>query len=136
MEGCDLKFAIHTFLGGLPYDEHYIYRSLTKQLPDDVNDLIGRIEKNSLVKDGKKYADHKSKKDDKKKTETPLSKRKRKEESRGAKPEESNYRAVNTIFKEPIHKIMNKIKSQPYFKWPQPMGSDHTKSKVDLHCSY
>lgn len=31
---------------------------------------------------------------------------------------------------------MNKIKSQPYFKWPQPMGSDHAKSKADLHCSY
>lgn len=27
---CDLKFAIHTFLGGLPYDEHGIYHSLTK----------------------------------------------------------------------------------------------------------
>ncbi|XP_075673689.1 uncharacterized protein LOC142643020 [Castanea sativa] len=26
--------------------------------------------------------------------------------------------AVNTVFREPIHQILEKIKNEPYFKWP------------------
>ncbi|XXG53244.1 hypothetical protein AAC387_Pa03g1365 [Persea americana] len=42
------------------------------------------------------------------------------------KPEATTYKAVNTILKEPIYKLLNKIKSQPFFKWPQPMKGDRS----------
>ena len=40
------------------------------------------------------------------------------------KPEANTYNAINRIFKEPIYKFFSKIKSQPFFKWPQPMKGD------------
>ena len=30
----------------------------------------------------------------------------------------STTQVVNTIFKEPVHQILEKIKVEPYFKWP------------------
>ena len=35
--------------------------------------------------------------------------------------EAATYKAVNAVFKEPIYKLLSKIKTQPFFKWPQPM---------------
>ena len=44
--------------------------------------------------------------------------------SKKSKPSAASYKAVNKIFKEPIYKLHGKIKSQPFFKWPQPMKGD------------
>ena len=41
--------------------------------------------------------------------------------SKKSKPAATFYKAVDTIFREPIYKLLGKIKSQPLFKWPQPM---------------
>ena len=34
---------------------------------------------------------------------------------------------VSTMFREPVHQILEKIKSELYFKWPNKMGGDLTK---------
>ena len=39
-------------------------------------------------------------------------------------------------FKEPVHKIMEKIKHEPYFRWPVKMGGDSTKRNQSLYCTY
>ena len=31
---------------------------------------------------------------------------------------------VNMVFKEPINKIVDRIKNKPFFKWPNKMGGD------------
>lgn len=41
---------------------------------------------------------------------------------------------VNTIFKEPMHQILKKIKVELYFKWPNKMGSDPTKCNQGFYC--
>ena len=28
-------------------------------------------------------------------------------------------------FKEPLHRIVDRIKNEPYFRWPNKMGGDH-----------
>ena len=43
---------------------------------------------------------------------------------------------MNTIFKEPIYKLLKKIKAQPFFKWPQPMKSDPTSRDKGKFCAY
>lgn len=43
---------------------------------------------------------------------------------RKSKPDTTSYKVVNTIFTEPIYKLLSKVKSQPFFKWPQPMKGD------------
>ena len=34
---------------------------------------------------------------------------------------------ASIIFKEPVHQILEKIKVEPYFKWPNKMGGDPTR---------
>ena len=29
---------------------------------------------------------------------------------------------VNVVFREPVHKIIDRIKNEPFFRWPNKMG--------------
>ena len=43
---------------------------------------------------------------------------------------------VNLVFKEPVYKILEKIKNEPYFKWPNKMGEDPSKCNQSLYYEY
>ena len=32
---------------------------------------------------------------------------------------------VNVMFKKPMHKIVDRIKNKPYFRWPNKIGVTH-----------
>ena len=34
---------------------------------------------------------------------------------------------VSTVFREPVHQVLEKIKNEPYCKWPTKMGGDPVK---------
>ena len=40
---------------------------------------------------------------------------------------------VNTVFKEPVHQILEKIKNESYFKWPNKIGGDPMKRNQSLY---
>ena len=31
---------------------------------------------------------------------------------------------LNTVFRDPVHQLLKKIKKKPYFKWPNKMSGD------------
>ena len=39
-------------------------------------------------------------------------------------------------FKEPVHKIVDRIKNEPYFRWPNKMGGDLSRRNQKLYCTY
>ena len=43
---------------------------------------------------------------------------------------------VNSLFKEPVYQILEKIKSEPLFKWPNRMGGDVSKRNLNLYYHY
>ena len=43
---------------------------------------------------------------------------------------------VNTVFREPVHQVLEKIKNEPFFKWPNKMSGDPTKRNQNLYCHY
>ena len=43
---------------------------------------------------------------------------------------------VNKVFREPIHQVLEKIKNESFFKWPNKMGGDPVKRNQSLHCQY
>ena len=43
---------------------------------------------------------------------------------------------VNVAFKEPVHKIIDRIKNKLYFRWPNKMGGDPFKRNQNLYCTY
>ena len=48
--------------------------------------------------------------------------------------ETTNARNVGTIFREPMHQVLEKIKSKPYFRWPNKMAGESTKRNQNLYC--
>ena len=47
-----------------------------------------------------------------------------------------HIREVNVTFKEPVHKIVDQIKNEPYFKWLNKMGGDPSRRNQNLYCTY
>ena len=43
---------------------------------------------------------------------------------------------VNTVFRESMHQVLEKIKNEPYFKWPNKMSGDPLRRNQSLHCQY
>ncbi len=46
------------------------------------------------------------------------------------------FRAFETVFKEPIYKVMEKIKREPFFIWPPKMLGNPALKDGNLYCSY
>ena len=51
-------------------------------------------------------------------------------------PPQRFFEAVNTIFKEPIYKMLDKIKDKVFFKWPAPMRGAPSTRNQNLRCTY
>ena len=50
--------------------------------------------------------------------------------------ETTNAQNVEAVFQEPVHQVLEKIKSEPYFKWPNKMAKKSTKRNQNLYCQY
>ena len=48
----------------------------------------------------------------------------------------TNTQMVNAVFREPIRQVLEKIKNEPFFKWPNKMAGDPTKRNQNLYCHY
>ena len=43
---------------------------------------------------------------------------------------------INVVFKELVHKIVDRIKNEPFFRWPNKMGGDPSRRNQNLYCTY
>ena len=43
---------------------------------------------------------------------------------------------VNVMFKESVHKIVDRIKNEPFFRLLNKMGGDPSKRNQNLYCTY
>ena len=48
----------------------------------------------------------------------------------------TNTQTVNTVFKESVHQVLEKIKNEPFFKWSNKMAGDSMKRNQSLYCQY
>ena len=39
-------------------------------------------------------------------------------------------------FKEPVHRIVDRIKNEPYFRWPNKMGDNSSRRNQNLDYTY
>ena len=42
-------------------------------------------------------------------------------------PETTSAQNVRVVFREPVHQVLEKIKNEPYFRWPSKMAGESTK---------
>ena len=47
----------------------------------------------------------------------------------------AKMREVNVAFKELVHKIVDQIKNEPFFKWPNKMGGDLSRRNQNSYCT-
>ena len=50
--------------------------------------------------------------------------------------ESTGAQAVHVVFREPLHKILEKVKNESFFQWPSRMAGDPAKRNQNLYCEY
>ena len=43
---------------------------------------------------------------------------------------------MNVKFKKPVHRIVDRIKNEPYFRWPNKMGGDLSRRNHNSYHTY
>ena len=48
----------------------------------------------------------------------------------------NNNQVVEAVFLEPMHQVLEKVKNEPFFKWPNKMVGNPEKRNQNLYCQY
>ena len=51
-------------------------------------------------------------------------------------PGSNNNQVVGVAFREPVHQVLEKIKNESFFKWPNKMMENLEKRNRNLYCQY
>ncbi|XP_030957570.1 uncharacterized protein LOC115979655 [Quercus lobata] len=51
-------------------------------------------------------------------------------------PGSTGAQAVHAVFREPLYKILEKVKYEPFFQWPNKMAGNPLKRNQNLYCAY
>ena len=129
--------AISTFKSGLP-TEHCLRKSLTGKPVTSVHQLMDRIDKYKRVEEDQLQGKGKEKiiphKGNDYRSERYNSNHPRRDFTRQSGL--TNMQAVNAVFREPMQQILEKVKNEPFFKWPNKMAEDSSKRNQSLYCQY
>ncbi|XP_023888363.1 uncharacterized protein LOC112000451 [Quercus suber] len=129
--------AVRTFKVRPPMN-HDLRKSLTMKPAQNVCQLMDRIDKHKRVEEDQVQGKRKAKvftpeKRDPRPNKYGLNRPRRDFFSQLPR---ANTSVVSSVFKEPIYRILEKIKNEPHFKWPNKMGGDLTKWNQSLYCHY
>ena len=121
-----------TFRMGL-LENSELQESLTKKPPEDMRQLMRRIEEYKRLEDDRLQSKGKAPM-----INSPLQGGFSPKTRGGLRIQESEAQVgkVNVTFKELVHKIVDRIKNEPYFRWPNKMGGDLSRRNQNLYCTY
>ena len=129
--------AINTFKSSLPA-EHGLRKSLTGKPATSMRQLMDRIDKYKRVEEDQMRGKGKEKvipyeRRDFRSNQYTNSRQKR---DFTGQSETTNAQNVGAVFREPVHQVLEKIKSEPYFRWSNKMAEVSTKRNQNLYCQY
>ena len=115
--------TINTFKNSLP-TEHGLRKSLTSKPATSVHQLIGRIDKCKLVEEDQLQVSGKEKviPQERKDCRSDQYNSNRPRRDLVGQSRATNTQTINTVFRESVHRVLEKIKNEPYFKWPNKMA--------------
>ena len=110
--------AIRTFKVGLS-TEHGLKKSLTGKLTTSIRQLMDRIDKYKRVEENQQQGKGKTKvvPQERRDFRSDRYNNNRPRRDFAGQPGLTAPQMVNTVFLEPVHQILEKIKNEPYFKW-------------------
>ena len=138
IEGNFDDVAISTFKSSLP-TEHGLRKSLTGKPVTNLCQLMDRIDKYKRVEEDQQLGKGKAKvvpqeRRDFKSDRFNNNNRPRRDFT--GQSGSADMQAVNAVFQDPIHQVLEKIKNESFFKWPNKMAGDPMKCNQNLYCQY
>ena len=129
--------ASSTFKVSLP-NEYGLRKSLTSKPVTNVCQLMDQIDKYKRVEEDQQQGKGKAKVIPQERRDFKLDRfntaRPRKDYVRPAGS--TNTQVVNAVFRELVHRVPEKIKNEPFFKWSNKMAKNPTTQNLSLYCQY
>ena len=128
---CNQEVAVVSFKHDLK-DDCPLRKFLAKTLPKSMEALMARIEKYARAE-----KDASGNKETKQEKGNGSPKRSR--GNNGPTKQEIGQRTtqtVTTVFRIPIHKVLDQIRNQPYFRTPAKAPRDFMGRRLGRHCAY
>ncbi|XP_075633895.1 uncharacterized protein LOC142606427 [Castanea sativa] len=128
--------AVRTFKVGLP-TEHGLRKSLTMKVAIDMRQLMDRIDKYKRVEEDQVQSKGKMKGYlERKDLRVGGFQGIRPKRDFPSHPRTAETPLINSLFKDPVHHILEKIRHEPYFRPPNKMSGDASMRNQNLHCHY
>ena len=131
------EVAIRTFKVGLP-SEHGLRKSLTGKPVTSLRQLIDRVDKYKRIEDDQQKGKGKAKviPQERRDFRSDWYSNNRPRRDYVDQSGSNNTQVVDAVFWEPVHQVLEKIKDEPFFKWPNKMVGNLEKWNRNLYCQY
>ena len=125
MDGNFDDVPINTFKNSLPV-EHNLRKSLTRKPATSVCQLMDQIDKYKRVEEDQLQGKGKEKviPQERRDFKSDRYNNNRPRRDFVGQSEATNTQAISTVFRESVHRVLEKIKNEPYFKWPNKMAEE------------
>ena len=122
IEGDFEDVAISTFKSGLP-TEHGLRKSLTRKPVTSLCQLMDHIDKYKRVEEDQQLGKGKAKVilQEMRDFRSNRFNNNRPRRDFAGQSGSTNTQTVNAVFREPVYQVLEKIKNEPFFKWPNKM---------------
>ena len=129
--------AISTFKLGLPV-EHGLRKSLTGKPVNGIRQFMDQIDKYKRVEEDQQQGKGKGKviPQEMRDFKSNHYNNNRPRRDFAGQFEPAAPQVVNAMFRESVHQVLENIKNESYFKWPNRMSGDPLRHNQSLHCQY
>nr|XP_023878584.1 uncharacterized protein LOC111991041 [Quercus suber] len=137
LEGNFDDIAISTFKNG-PSAGHGLRKSLIGKPATSVRQLMDRIDKYKRVEEDQLQDRRKERAAPQERRDPRLDRynRTRSRKDFAGQSGATDTQAVHATFRELVHKVLEKIENEPYFRWSNKMVGESAKRNQNLYCQY
>ena len=137
MDGNFNDVAINTFKSSL-LAEHGLRKSLTGKPATSVRQLMDRIDQYKRVEEDQMQGRGKEKviPQERRDFRSDRYTNSRPRRDFAGQSETTTARNVGAVFRELVHQVLEKIKNEPYFRWPSKIAGESAKRNQNLYCQY
>ncbi|XP_023891838.1 uncharacterized protein LOC112003849 [Quercus suber] len=137
MDGNFDEVALSTFKLDLPTD-HGLRKSLTGKPVSSVRQLMDKIDKYKKVEEDQQQGKGKDKVIPQEIRDFRLDRYRNNRPQRDFAGQSglANFQAVNIVFRESVHQVLEKIKNKPFFKRPKEMIGNPERHNCNLYCQF
>ena len=129
--------VISTFKAGLP-TEHDLRKSLIGKPVTSVRLLMDRIDKYRRIEEDQLQGKGKAKVIPQERRDSTLDRIQNNRPLRDFAGQFgfANVQVVNVVFREPVQKVLEKVRNEPFFKWPNKMARDPVNRNQNRYYHY